>query len=149
MKPVDKVLVIPCSATDEKDFFLRWVEYLKPKHHLTTREQEVFAAFLRNRYELSKGITDRNILDEVCLNEANRDKVRRSLNMSGPQMNGVLSKLKEQKIIAPFRKISGKVDYYKISPSFIPDLDESGDFKLMLVFRYKSDAEKGTDTKNS
>lgn len=149
MKLVDKALVIPCSANDEKDFFLRWVEYLKPRHHLTTREQEVFAAFLRNRYELSKGITDKAILDEVCLNEANRDKIRQSLNMSGPQMNGVLSKLRERKIIAPSRKPNGKIDYYVISPSFIPDIDESGDFKLMFIFRYKSDAEKGDSATGS
>ena len=149
MKPIDKVLVIPCSTSDEKDFFLRWVEYLKPRHGLTNREQEAFAAFLRNRYELSLGITDPNILEEVCLNEANRDKIRQSLNMSGPQMNGVLAKLKDAKVIAPHYKINGKIDYYKISPSFIPELDESGSFKLMLVFKYKSDVEKGDNNSGS
>lgn len=114
---------------------MKWVEYLKPIHKLTRREQEVFAAFLRNRYELSLGISDPNILEEICLNEANRDKIRQSLNMSGPQMNGVLTKLREARVIRPHYKINGKIDYYEISPSFIPPNYVKGEpFKLMLLF---------------
>lgn len=132
--------VLPVLCTPEEDFFLKWVEYLKPIHKLTKREQEVFAAFLRNRYELSLGICDPNILEEICLNEANRDKIRQNLNMSGPQMNGVLTKLKEARVIKPHYKINGKINYYEISPSFIPNYTKGEPFKLMLLF---GDVNKG------
>lgn len=133
MNSINKVLPVPCTQKD--DFFIKWVEYLKPIHNLSKREQEVFAAFLRNRYELSLGISDPNILEEICLNEANRDKIRESLRMSGPQMNGILTKLKDARVIKPHYKINGRIDYYQISPSFIPNYSRGEDFKLVLVFK--------------
>lgn len=141
-KMINKVLIVPCSASPEKDFFTRWVEYLKPRHGLTNREQEVFAAFLRNRHELSLGITDKNILEEVCLNEANRDKIRKSLGMSSPQLNAVISKLKERKLLKAHYDNGVRVKYYEISPSFIPDVNLDEPFALTFVFM--KDAEKGT-----
>ena len=135
-----KVLTIPCTPSDEKDFFLRWVEYLRPRHGLTPTEQKVLAACLRHRYELSKSITDPVVLEETCLNEANREKLKQELGMSSPQLTGVLASLKNAKVIAPKNKLNGRAEYYKIAPSFIPDIDDSGEFKLLLVFKYKSDA---------
>lgn len=138
---MSQLKILPVLCTPEEDFFIKWVEWLKPIHKLTKREQEVFAAFLRNRHELSLSITDPNLLEEIYLNEANRDKIRESLGMSAPQMNGILTKLKEARVIKPHYKMNGKIDYYEISPSFIPPYTKGEPFKLMLLF--------GDATKNS
>lgn len=144
-----QVLTIPCSASDEKDFFLCWVEWLRPRHGLTPTEQKVLAACLRHRHKLSKSITDPTVLEETFLNEANREKIRKELGMSSPQLTGVFASLRNARIIAPKKnKINGRAEYYKISPSFIPDLDGTGEYKVLLVFEYKKDATKGNSQKS-
>lgn len=141
MKFIDKAFIIPCSSNDSKDFFGAWVEYLKPKHHLTETEQKVLAAILRHRDELSKSISDESILEEVCLNKVNRDRIKKTLGMSAPQFNGIMGKLREHKILSQ----SKITELYRINPNFIPKLDGSGDFKLMLIFKY-SDGQVNQET---
>ena len=131
---VNKILAVDCSG--EYDFFSAWTEYLAPKHHLTKSEQKFLAACLRQRYELSKGITDENLLDETALNETYRTKIRKDLNISTQQMQNVITKLKKLHILIP-RNIpfSDKLSYYKIAPDFIPPYDENKNFLLVLLFR--------------
>lgn len=132
MKLIDKAFIIPCSSSDSKDFFGAYVEYLKPKHHLTETEQKVLAAILRHRHELSKSISDDILLEEVCLNKVNRERIKKTLGMSAPQFNGIMGKLRERKILSQ----SKITELYRINPNFIPKFDGSGDFKLMLIFKY-------------
>lgn len=130
---LNKVLRVDYDA--ENDFFSAWVEYLGPKHHLTKSEQKFLAACLRQRYELSKGITDENVLDETALNEIYRTKIRKDLGISTQQMQNVIAKLKKLHILIPRNfPFSDKLSYYKIAPSFIPNYDETKDFLLLLLF---------------
>ena len=132
---LNKILTVDC--TKENDFFSSWIEYLAPKHHLTKSEQKFLAACLRQRHELSKGISDENILDETALNETYRTKIRKDLGISTQQMQNVITKLKKLHILIPRNfPFSDKLSYYKIAPSFIPDYDESKDFLLLLLFKH-------------
>lgn len=130
---VKKVLGVDLNG--ENDFFSLWIEYLVPKHHLTKSEQKFLAACIRQRYELSKGISDETLLDETCLNETYRTKIRQELGISTQQMQNVIVKLKKQKILIPRTvPFSDKLSYYKINPQFIPPYDENEDFLLVLLF---------------
>ena len=131
---INKILQVDC--TGENDFHSLWIEYLAPKHHLTKSEQKFLAACLRQRYELSKGITDEDILDETALNETYRTKIRKDLNISGQQMQNVIAKLKKLHILIPRNfPFSDKLSYYKINPQFIPPYNDKEDFLLLLLFK--------------
>lgn len=144
-----KVLTVPCSNDKDKDFFYRWVEYLRPCHHLTPLEMRVFAAFLRYRYELSKVILDPKVLEETCLNDINRNKIREELNISGPQLYAVLTSLRNADVIQPVLKPNNRPDYYKIRPSMIPNIDGVTPYKLVIVFNFNQDGTAKKDCKTS
>ena len=138
---VNKILMVDCSG--EKDFFDLWLEYLAPKHQLTKTEQKYLAACLRNRYELSKDINNETLLDETCMSEVYRTKIREEINFSVQQAQNVISKLKKLKIfVARKYPFTDKVQYYKIAPSLIPNYDETKDFTLVYLF---SNGEKNTE----
>lgn len=137
---VNKTLTVDCSG--DKDFFDLWVEYLTPKHQLTKTEQKFLAACLRNRHELSKGITDTELLDATCMNEVYRAKIREEIGFSMQQAQNVISKLKKLKIfVARKYPFTDKVQYYKIAPSLIPNYKDNKDFALVLLF---SNGDKNT-----
>ena len=58
------------------EFFKYWFIFLKPLHHLTDREIDFIASFTKHRYELSKVITDVNLLDTVLFSEETKRKIR-------------------------------------------------------------------------
>ena len=137
---LNKVLLVNCNPNGEDDFFSFWIEYLAPKHHLTKSEQKFLAACLRQRYQLSKGISDEILLDETALNETYRTKIRQELKISTQQMQNVIAKLKKLHILIPRNfPFSNKLSYYKINPNFIPNYDENEDFKLLLLFKNGED----------
>lgn len=120
---VNNVIRIPASL--EGSFFKYWFLFLEPFHHLTLREIDVIACFVKQRYELSKVIKDDTILDKVVMSEDTKAKVREECNITLPHFQVVMGKLRKNKVI-----VDGK-----INPKFIPRLEEDGDnFKLMLLF---------------
>lgn len=130
---VNKILTVDCSG--ESDFFDLWVEYLGPKHGLTKTEQKYLASCLRTRYELSKSITNETLLDETCMNDIYRTKIREEINFSPQQSQNIISKFKKLKMLVPRKyPFSNKIQYYKIAPTLIPNYDENEDFVLVYVF---------------
>lgn len=122
---VDSVIKIPTTLDD---FFRYWLEFLKPFHQLTGREIDVATALIRKRYELSKVITDDNILDKVVMSDDTRKIVREECNLSLPHFQVIMGKLKKNKIIVDGR----------INPKFIPNITEDHDnFQLLLLFELK------------
>lgn len=122
---VDSVIKIPTTLDD---FFRYWLEFLKPFHQLTGREIDVATALIRQRYELSKVITDDNILDKVVMSDDTRKIVREECNLSLPHFQVIMGKLKKNKIIVDGR----------INPKFIPNITEDHDnFQLLLLFELK------------
>lgn len=125
-KRANNVIRIPTSLQGK--FFRYWFEFLEPFHHLTNREIEVIASFVKYRYELSKAVKDNSILDidQMIMNEDTKKKVREECGISPAHFQVIMGKLRKNKVI-----INGK-----INPKFIPNLseDENGVFQLLLLF---------------
>lgn len=89
---------------------------------------DVISSFCKQRYELSKVITDDNILDQVTMSDETKRKVREECEITLPHFQVIMSKLRKSKVI-----IDGK-----INPKFIPNLIENTDsFQLLLFFDFK------------
>ena len=125
-KGVDNVVRIPCKL--DYSFFKMWFMFLQPFHHLTEREMEVATSFVKQRYELSKVVSDNDILDRLVMSEDTKRKVREECNITLPHFQVIMGKLRKNNII-----IDGK-----LNPRYIPRvIEESGSFKLMLLFDFQ------------
>lgn len=126
MSKYDNVVRIPTSL--QGNFYKYWFKFLLPFHNLTDREMDVAACFLKHRAELSKVISDEEILDNVLMSENTKGKIREECEMTNPHFQVVMGKLRKAKII---------IDNKKINPRFIPNIkEENGNFKLMLLFDF-------------
>ena len=122
---VDNVLSSPTSLKGK--FFKHWFKFLLPYHNLTDREMDIAAAFLLKRYELSKVISDTNILESVLMSDDTKRGIREACDVKHQHFQVIMSKLRKAKII---------IDN-KINPRFIPNVkEENGNFKLLLLFTF-------------
>ncbi len=125
-KGVDNVVRIPCKL--DYSFFKMWFMFLQPFHHLTEREMEVATSFVKQRYELSKVVSDNDILDRLVMSEDTKRKVREECNITLPHFQVIMGKLRKNSII-----VDGK-----LNPRYIPRvIEENGSFKLMLLFDFQ------------
>ena len=123
MEKPNNIVRIPCSL--DTNFFKLWLKFLKPFHNLANREIDVMAELLKHRYNLSKVITDPEILEKVTLGEDTKKKIREDCGMTVQHFQFLLRGLKNSKMI---------IDN-KINPKFIPNITkENGYFQLMLLF---------------
>ena len=81
---INNVIRIPTSLNGK--FFRYWLEFLRPFHNLSDREVQIATSLLRNRYELSKVITDDEILDRVLLSEDTRKKIMAECNIASSHL---------------------------------------------------------------
>lgn len=125
MGRVNNVISIPTSL--EGKFFKYWLEFLKPFHKLTDREMDVTASFLKHRYELSKVVTDLDVLDRLTMSEDTKRKVREDCQISQAHFQVIMTKLKQSKI----------VENGKINSKFIPRISSDDNFQLLLNFDFK------------
>ena len=124
IKP-NAVVRIPTTLDN---FFKQWLIFLKPFHGLTDRQIDIAAVFLKQRYELSKVISDEKLLDENVMSESTKKQVREECNITLPHFQVIMGKLRKNKVI-----VDGK-----INPRFIPNIDEeTGTFQLLLLFELK------------
>ena len=124
MNKPDSVILMPCN--DLTSFYKKWFELLRPFHHLTDREIDVAAAFVRQRYELSKKISDPDLLDQVLWSEQSRKEIRESCNMTQAHFQMVVSSLRKCRMIIDNR----------INPRYIPNLTgDDNDFSLLIYFK--------------
>jgi hypothetical protein len=111
-RQVDSIIRIPCKV--DSSFFKYWFLFLRPFHNLTDREMDVIASFVKQRYELSKVIKDKEILDKVTMSEDTKKKVREECEISLPHFQVIMGKLRKNKVL-----VEGK-----INPKYIPLVDE-------------------------
>ena len=132
MEGVTNVLVIKSApgldVSINGDFFRVWAEFTRPLHHLTSKEMEVLAGFLRKRYELSKVISDRDTLDRVLMSEDSKKDVRKMCNVTTKHL---------QVIMSTFRK-NGVLKDNKLHMKLIPNVKEDG-VGLMIYFSFKDE----------
>lgn len=123
---INNVIRIPTSLQGK--FFRFWIEFLQPLHHLTLRECDVLTEILKERYDLSKKISDADILDKVLMSDETRKKIREVCNMSLPHFQVIMGKLKKV----------GIINENKINPKFIPNVrEDENSFQLLLLFDLK------------
>lgn len=123
MGKINNVISIPAST--EGKFFRFWLEFLKPFHKLTDRETDVLASFLKQRYELSKVVSDQEILNKLVMSEDTKRKVREDCDITQAHFQVIMTKLKKSKMI----------DNGRINPKFIPRVEENANnFQLLLSF---------------
>ena len=87
--------IVKVPATIGIDLFKKWFIFLKPFHGLTDREIDIIACFAKERYELSKAISDEALLDKVVMNEDTKKKVREECGVTLPHFQVIMSKLKK------------------------------------------------------
>lgn len=126
MRKANNVVRIPTSLEDK--FFKYWFMFLEPFHKLTSREMDVIASFVKQRYKLSKVIKDDLILDKVIMSDEIKKKVREECGITLPHFQVIMGKLRKNKVI-----VDGRIE-----PKFIPNIeDETGYFQLTLLFELK------------
>lgn len=117
--------VIVLKSNLNGKFFRMWLEFLRPFHKLTERETDVMAAFLKQRFELSKVVSDQEVLNKLTMSEDTKRKVREDCGISQAHFQVIMTKLKKSKII----------ENGKINSKFIPRVGQtSKGFQLLLAF---------------
>lgn len=117
--------VVKVPATVGIDLFKKWFVFLKPFHGLTDREIDIIACFAKERFELSKAITDEALLDKVVMSDDTKRKIREECEVSLPHFQVIMSKLKKSKVIINNR----------INPHYIPNF-RPGDTTFSVLFYY-------------
>ena len=107
------------------DFFRYYLEFLTPIHKLTSRETDVFAAFLKERYRLSKLIPDDSIVSKLMMSPDTHRVLMEACEMSSSHFQVIFSKLRKLGYIK-----DGSVD-----KRFVPDIDPTTD-KFNLIFYF-------------
>jgi hypothetical protein len=121
----NNIVTVPTSL--EKDFFKWWCVFLRPFINLTNREIDVIASFLKQRWELSKYISDPGILDTMLMSEDTKNKVQEECNITSQHLYVVMSNLRKNKVI------TGN----SINPRLIPNVrkEDNGTFQLLIMFK--------------
>lgn len=114
------------------EFFKWWCIFLRPFINLTNREIDVIASFLKQRWELSKSISDPTILDDMVMSEATKWKVIEECHITQQHFYVVMSNLRKNKVIVG----------NKLQPRLIPNIreDDNGCFQLLILFKEEKKA---------
>ncbi len=125
-KPNNMVTV---DVKSDSSFFKLWCIFLRPFINLTNREIDVMAEFLRQRWELSKVITDQSVLDRMVMDDSTKKKVMEACNITQQHFYVVMSNLRKNKVIVN--------DI--INSRLIPNIkqDDNGVFQLLILFKEK------------
>ena len=127
-KPFNAVNVISIPTSLEGKFFKYWLEFLRPIHKLTNREIEVVELFLKNRYKLSKVVSDEELLDKIAMGEDVKKEIRETLGITLEHFQVIMSKLRKNNVIVN----------NKLNRKFIPNLVKGDNtFYLLLYFELK------------
>lgn len=126
MKP-DSAYKVP---TTPEEFFASFLRFLKPLHGLSERQIQLASAFLAIRHELSKKITDDELLDANVLSTEVKKKIRSKLGLNRAQFQVTLGDLRK----------NGFIKENRFNPKFIPNFPEGSKpkgFTLMFYFPFE------------
>lgn len=124
----NNIVTVPVE-NDTSSFFKWWCVFLRPFINLTNREIDVIAEFLKQRWELSKVISDPAVLDSMVMNDVTKQKVIDACNITQQHFYVVMSNLRKNNVI------KGNI----INPRLIPNIrqDDNGTFQLLILFKEK------------
>ena len=125
---IKKNINIKRIHTDRRSIFKYWLGFLKPYHKLRQKEIEALSLMLYYRYELSKEVQSKDLVDRLLFSTETRHKIRFDLNdMSQKVFNNLLTSLRKKKVLTKDNKIN---------PKLIPNMTEDG-FTLVFDFEIK------------
>ena len=121
----NNIVTVPTSLGAE--FFKWWCIFLKPFINLTNREIDVVSSFLKQRWELSKHISDPTILDKMVMSEDTKMKVQEECKITSQHLYVVMSNLRKNKVIIN----------NTLNPRLIPNVrpTDNGVFQLLILFK--------------
>lgn len=106
-------------------FFRYWFECMYPFHKQPARYMDVFASFLKYRFDLAKVIKDEDILNNVLFSDDIKKKIRADCKISQQHFQVIMSALRK----------AGLVENNKINKKYIPNIEEDGkEFRLIFHF---------------
>lgn len=119
--------ILPIEAGPTTGFFKWWCMYMRPMVNLTDKELNVISSLLKQRYELSKKITDPAILDSQTMSNSTKQKVIEECGLTQQHFYVVMSGLRKKKVITEVG----------INPRLIPNIrvDDKGYFQFLLLFK--------------
>ena len=125
MNKPDGCFLVKASIKDGS-FFKKWLIFSKPFHMLTDREIDVASLFLKKRYELSKAISDQDIVDRMVMDTNTRKQILEECGLKAPHLQIILSKMKKCGMLTQDNRINHR---------FIPNIkNDSKSFNLLLYF---------------
>lgn len=106
--------------------FRWWCIFLRPFIYLTDREIEILSCFLKHRFELSRIISDQNILDKTVMSNDVKRQVREECNISLKHFYVIESKLTRK----------GVIKDKMLNPKVVPNLKptDSNVFQFVVWF---------------
>lgn len=125
--------VIPIATPLNVTFFKAWLDFTSPLHNLTGKERIVMAHFLKKHYELSKVIMNDAILAQVLSDTSTKQEIMQDCDLKASNLQVILHKLKKGKVF-----VDGVIDP-KLIPAITPEVEETGEFRLMIMFSIKKD----------
>lgn len=120
--------IVEIKTKLDTEFFRWWCIFLRPLINLTNREIDVIACFLKQRFELSKSISNPAILDTVVMSNDTKRKVIDECQITQEHFYVVMSNLKKNKVIIND----------VINPRLIPNIkvdEKTGYFQLLILFK--------------
>ena len=109
--------------------FQLWLTFLKPIHKLTDGEMRLASEFLLKRHELQREIQNEQLVDVALMSSEVKKEVMTKLQMDNRYFQVVMSRMRRKKFILN----------NAINPKFIPMLNDSNVFRLLLYFEIKND----------
>lgn len=129
----DGLVIIP---TTSNNFLRSWLELMKPFHHLAPREMDFAAILLAKRYEISKSVSNQNMIDKLLFEEEMRNSIMEEAGVTKAHMQVILRKLRE----------SGLLEGKKVARAYIPAWTEGKPFRMVFVFENKDDTQRNDTT---
>lgn len=125
LRKPNNIVTVPVGS--DVDFFKMWCIFLRPFVNLTNREIDVVSEFLKQRFELSKVISDPAVLDSMLMNDSTKQKVIDNCHITQQHFYVVMSNLRKNKVII------GNI----LNPRLVPNIrqDDNGVFQLLIMFR--------------
>lgn len=123
---INNIIKIPC--TSELNFYENWLIALKPFHSLSNGEIRICAAFLKQRNNLCKAISDEKMVDKLLFSKEIKREIMKELDASIFLVDNVIRRLREK----------GVLNHNTFNKRIFPNVKgENEPFKLMFLFDFQ------------
>ena len=125
----DQMFVIPSSL--KGSFFTFLLSFLSPYHHLSAKELQLTAAFIKKRYELGLVISDAAVRDKVLFSNETKKEIRKECGITIQHFQVMMSNLRKKGIFKD----------NNLNPKFIPEVCHNDYYDLLIRFKFEDEQE--------